>query len=108
MRYRHQRFPADTEVRVMYENQSESVELVNISATGARLLVPDGLPEGALVHLCYLHTRIPARVVWSDDVRTGLSFVTPLSSNDLNALRGAGGRLGGSWGSSAPGSFREL
>ncbi len=108
MGFRHQRFPADTVLRVAYEHKAMEAELVNISTTGARFEGPDYLPPGALVHLCYLHTRIPARVVWSNDAQTGVRFVMPLSSNDLNALRGAGGRLAGSWGSHRYHFYREL
>ena len=108
MRFREQRFPSVTELRVMYGDEVRRVQLVNISATGARLEQVWHLPEDALVTLCHLHVRIPARVVWSNERQTGIRFVMPLTTTDMNALRGAIGRSPGSWESGSHYRLREL
>ena len=107
MRYRDTRLPSGTELRIEHDDQVSRVELVNISSTGARLKQLGNLPEGALVTLCHLHLRFPARVMWSDEAQTGVRFARALSTSDMTALRVATGR-GGAWGSSAHHGFREL
>ena len=107
MRYRDQRFPSDNELTMIHGDEVHRVQLVNISGTGARLGDVGPLPRDALVTLCHLHVRILARVAWSNDRRTGVHFTVPLSTADMNALRGAvRGHRG--WGSSSDHSFREL
>jgi hypothetical protein len=81
---------------------------VNISNSGARLAFLDRLSPGTLLTLSYLHMRFSARVVWSNEELTGVRFLTPLSAADLDALRRAGGRGRGAWGSSLGLGFREL
>ena len=108
MRYRDHRWPADTAVRVTYDDEIHNVDLVNISSNGARIEHLEPLPEGSLVTICYLNIRLPARVVRSSDAETGVRFVTSLSAADLSVLRGAKGRHSGSWGASSHQGFREL
>ena len=107
MRYRDTRLPSGTELKLEYGQQVLRAELADISTTGARLRQLGALPPGVLVTLCQLHLRFPARVVWSADGLTGVRFTQPLSTTDLNALRGAIGSAG-SWGSSSHHAFREL
>ena len=107
MRYRDPRLPSGTNLRVEYGRQVLQVELVNVSITGARLRELGRLPQGVLVTLCHFHLRYPARVVWSDGALTGVCFSQPLSTTDMNALRGAMAPAG-AWGSSAHHGYREL
>lgn len=108
MRYRNQRLPSDNDVRLEHDGSVERVQLVDISSSGAKALHLEALPRDALVTVCHLNLRIPARVVWSDDEQTAMRFVRPLSTTDRDVLRGArGGRMAG-WGSSAQHGFREL
>lgn len=108
MRYRPQRYPARTVVKVLHGAETYPAELTNISATGARLRVPARLPERSQVTLSYLGLRIAALVVWSGEGQIGLRFIAPIAPSELNALRGAvGGRADG-WGTSGGFGFREL
>ena len=108
MRYRDHRYAADTSVRIAYEDEVENLELLDISSTGARIQHLEPLPLGALVTVCYLHLRVPARVVRSSDTETGVRFVTSLSADDLKAIRGSKGGHFGNWGRSGQHGFREL
>ena len=107
MRYRDTRLPSGTELRIEHDDQVSRVELVNISSTGARLKQLGNLPEGALVTLCHLHLRFPARVMWSTEAQTGVRFARPLSTSDVNALRGAISGVSAR-GSPSSHAFREL
>ena len=107
MRYRDTRLPSGKELRIERADQVSRVEIVNVSTTGAQLKLAAPLPQEALVVLCPMHLRYPARVVWSDGVKTGVRFVQPLTASDVTALRGAiGGASAG--GSSSYHGFREL
>ena len=108
MRYRDQRSPAEAELSVIVGDDLQRCQLVNISPSGARLAYLDRLPCDTLVTLSYLHMRIPARVAWSNHELTGVRFLMPLSTTDMNALRRAGGRDRSGWGSSQGLAFREL
>lgn len=107
MRYRPQRFPADIEVRVERNDEVQRAQLINVSSTGAKLTGLPPLPPETRVTICHLHLRFPAQVLWSKERLTGVRFVTPLSSGDLNLLRGVDGRRTGVWGLSQ-GPLREL
>lgn len=107
MRYRNQRLPSATDLRVEYGDELCRAQLVNISTSGARLTQLGNLPPDLLVWLCYLNARYPARVVWSSDWQTGVRFVVPLSNAEVSALRGAG-RLAAGWGKVGQAMPREL
>lgn len=107
MRYRDQRYPSDIGLRLVCGDALHSVQLVNISTTGARLKCSSRLPKDALVTLQYLNERISARVTWSNEHETGVRFVTLLSQSNVTAIRGASGGPSRGWGIPAQG-FREL
>ena len=92
MRHRAERYSADTGVRLAYDYDVDDADLVNISATGARIQHSELLPAGTLVTICYLQVRVPARVVRSNGEETALRFMTPLSASDLNTIRGSRSR----------------
>lgn len=108
MRYREMRMPCDTEVTALLGEEPRRVRFVNISATGARIEGLGRAPREALVTLVHLNTRIAARVVWANERQAGLRFVMPLSSSDLNALRGVTGVRPGAWVPVGQPRFREL
>lgn len=108
MRFRPQRYPAQTELRILQGEPAHTAELTNLSATGARLNTTARLPMSSMVTLSYVGLRLLSRVVWSREQRTGLEFVTPISGPELNALRGAAGGPADAWGSSGGFRFREL
>lgn len=108
MRYRVQRYPTDKDVWLEHGDRTERVQLADISASGARLRHLDQLSDGALVTIRHLHLRVPARVVWSDDEKTAVRFVVPLSTTDRDALRGAKGGSMAGWGTSVQYQLREL
>ena len=105
MRYREPRYPADIGVRLAFDYDVHDAELVNISASGARIRHSELLPTGTFVTICHLHLRVPARVVRSNGKETALRFVTPLSASDLTAIRGSKGH---NWGAVTYQVFREL
>lgn len=108
MRYREQRYPADTALRIEFGERVERAHLVNVSATGARLSQLAPLPSGTVLNLCYLSIRLSASVIWSNQRQTGIRFTRPISMGDVNVLRGAGGRPAGAWGTSNHWELREL
>ncbi len=108
MRYRDQRFPSDKDVWLDHDGSSERAQLMDVSSSGARLLLLEQVPAGTLVTLRHLHLRVQARIIRSDDQHTAVRFVVPLSTTDRDVLRGAkGGRMAG-WGTSSYHGFREL
>lgn len=82
----------------MHNDEMHGAQVVNISASGARLTGLGPLASEALVIICYLHHRVRGRVVWSNEKQTAVRFASPLPMADVQALRGAAGRSLGSWG----------
>ena len=108
MRYREQRFATDRELRLVHGSEVQRVQLTNVSATGARLQKLAPLPRDTRVVLCHLHHKFPAKVVWSNERQTGVTFIEPLSNADLQTLAGTVGQMsrhGGGWSNHG---FREL
>jgi hypothetical protein len=108
MRHREMRYPCDKDVTVALGDEPRRARLVNLSITGAKLEDLGRVPRDSLVSLSHMNARIAARVVWSNDRQTGLRFVRPLSHDELQGLRGVGGRGAGAWGSISPHGFREM
>jgi hypothetical protein len=105
MRHREYRYPADIGVRLAFDYDVRDAELVNISASGARIRHSELLPTGTLVTICHLHLRVPARVVRSNGEETAVRFAMPLSASDLSAIRGSKSHT---WGAVTYQVFREL
>ena len=109
MRYREQRLPCDTPVRIVHGGAQAPARLVNVSPSGARLAGTGALPRNAAVALVYLGLRVDATVAWSTERETGLRFSGSITPADLAALRRAGGGAGGSRGwMGASAGFREM
>lgn len=99
MQYRDYRFPADTSLQALLSNETKNVQLVNISFSGARLSLLQGVSRNALLTLTYLYHRFSVEVMWTEGPYTGVRFLVPLSKSDLNMLRSERGRTSGNFGS---------
>ncbi|MDP3545871.1 MAG: PilZ domain-containing protein, partial [Phreatobacter sp.] len=62
------------------DGRSVPVEVVDISAEGARIVDPLGAALGSRVVLTIDGARSPGRVVWVNEAGTGLEFDTPLKA----------------------------
>ncbi|MGU9978406.1 methyl-accepting chemotaxis protein [Phreatobacter sp. HK31-P] len=62
------------------EGRNIPVEVVDISAEGARIVNPLGAALGSRVVLTMDGARSPGRVVWVNEAGTGLEFDTPLKA----------------------------
>ncbi|MGR3465245.1 PilZ domain-containing protein [Limimaricola sp.] len=108
MRFRDHRFPTDKEVRVAHGKEVQRARLANISATGARLRQLSPLTPGGLVILCQLDLKIPAKVVWSNERQTGVTFLKPLKPADLQTMAGTVGQAAPPAGGWRHHGFREI
>lgn len=64
-----------------------SIDLIDVSALGARLRIAVPLPVGTLIRLTLPPTpERHARVVWYEDGVAGCEFVSPLSPAELRTL----------------------
>ena len=108
MRHRELRSPSDTDLILMSGGVTHRVRFLNISTTGAKIEGADRLVRDSLVEFGYLGARFRARVVWSDDLQSGLRFTPPLSQAELAGLRGQGRQGIGGWVQGGSQRFREL
>jgi hypothetical protein len=108
MRHREMRFPSDTELVLMSAGVTHRIRFLNVSTTGAKIEGADRPTRDSLVELAYLGARFRARVVWSDDLQTGIRFTPPLSQAELAGLRGQGRHGVGAGVQGGPHRFREL
>lgn len=108
MRYRSQRYPANSELGIEYDGLQRRARLIDISPTGARLRGLPPIPADSRLTLSHLSRRIFARVAWSNEHYTGVEFATPLSAQDLDTLRGLVTGQGRSGHSSGHHGFREM
>lgn len=68
-----------------------SIELIDISLSGARARVSLPLPVGTVIKLGLGGDRVRhARVAWSDEGITGFEFLAPLDAEDLAEFADAG------------------
>ncbi len=99
MRYREPRYPADKDLCVILGDEVRPAQLVNVSITGARLGQLGSVARNTLLTVSYLQYRFSAQVMWTDSEFTGVRFLVPLSTSELNALRREGSRASSGWGS---------
>ena len=72
------------------------IELIDVSALGARLRIATPLPAGTLIRLTLPPTaERHARIAWWDDGVAGCEFLAPLASRDLAALEAQAARDAG-------------
>ena len=64
--------------------KSRSVDLIDLSLTGAKLRGDDLPPEGQEVLLRLGSLEAFGAIVWSDDAQCGVSFDVPLTQNVLD------------------------
>lgn len=104
MRYRPQRLPCDTALRLVQGEGARPVRLVNLGPGGARLSGTGPLAPGEAVTLAHLGLQVAATVVWRRGGEAGVRFGRPLAPGEVAALRGAGTPAG--WCGGA--TFREM
>lgn len=92
------------------------VHLLNISTGGALIYAADAPEPGVVVRLRCGERWLPARVAWRNQRRVGLTFATPLTDADVQAIiaaeeeamAAASRRLGGTGQSPASGDAPTL
>jgi len=109
MKYREHRWPCDYPVTVRVASGTLRTEVVNISATGARLGPIDQVVAGDRIILEIVGQSHAAEVRWQRASLCGLRFIQPISPRDLGLIRRAELRHAPPcrWGAPAP-SLREL
>lgn len=73
------RSPVRLPARIAFGNSSFDCQILNLSATGAKLKISAHLETGSNVRL-YIpadRTVVPAQVMWMDDGNAGLQFTGP-------------------------------
>lgn len=72
------------------------IELIDVSALGARLRIATPLPAGTLIRLTLPPTaERHARIAWWDDGVAGCEFLAPLTPRDLATLEAQAARDAG-------------
>ncbi len=63
------------------------VGLVNLSEAGAQLTAPELPEEGEEIILWSDGIEAPGRIAWKKGAQCGITFDSPMSSNDVDRLR---------------------
>ncbi|MFN3953706.1 MAG: PilZ domain-containing protein [Pararhodobacter sp.] len=93
MRYRDHRWPCDYPAVLRLADGLLRTQIINISATGARLKPVDWLAPGDTVELEIAGKLRHAEVRWRRADICGLRFETPLEARDLAQVRRSDIRL---------------
>ena len=92
-----QRFPGVYSAGAVIKEIRYNVELVDISASGAKITIKHGLMPavGASVTLCMMNApSLKAKVVWSCGASLGLEFENPMESvDDIRFVESMGSEL---------------
>lgn len=86
--YRQPRLPVRKRAKLVVENQTSEIELVNLSQNGAGFVHDGHLPVGKEVELLLTDTiRRKAIIRWAREAHGGLWLTQPLDRADLESIR---------------------
>lgn len=88
MFYRPRRRPSGMQVTIRALGKDLSVKVLDVSQTGVKVAIPDGLPEGAAAMLVTPRFQVGATVRWSQAGKVGLTLDRKLGSGEQTELSG--------------------